>query len=252
MRSLIELTNTRTVMTISDSEALGVSGIQSDLKTFDALGAYGTSVLTAVTELEAGRVVESSELPASLVYKQIDSVVSGVRIDAVKTGMLIGENIIETVSDTLLKHKMTNIVADPVVITQDGERILDDNSITSFRKHIIPLSKVITLNRATAGLIVGCAIDTLEDTRDAAREITDMGAESIVITDERQNGPSTDLLYHCDEFRAFTSRRVLTNNSYSAGVRFSAAIAAGLANYLSVRDAVSQAKKYVTKTLPQA
>ena len=239
-------------MTISDSDSGGGSGVQADLKTFAALGVYGTSVLTAVTAQNTQRVTDVLELPASLVRSQVETVLADIGTDAVKTGMLPSTAIIEAVADKVREHGLSDLVVDPVMVAKSGDRLLREDAVDALRTLLIPLARVVTPNAPEAGLLVGREIETLDDARNAAREIVDMGAECAVVKGGHLDGPATDILYDGREFRAFTAPRVATTSDHGTGCTFASAIAAGLARGLSVRDAVSQAKKYVTAAIRHA
>ncbi len=226
--------------------------MQGELKTFAALGIYGTSVLTVVTAQSAVGITDARELPVSLVASQIEAVLTDVGVDAVKTGMLSSREIVETVVGKVKAHGIENLVVDPVIVARDGDRLLDEDAVDCIRSELLPLARVATPNAKEAGLLVGGNVETLDDARSAARAIVEMGARCAVVTGGRLDGPATDIFYDGDEFRAVTSQRVPTTSDRGTGAAFSAAIAAGLASGLPVRDAVSQAKKYVTAALRHA
>lgn len=240
------------VMTVSDSDSGGGSGIQADLKTFAALRVYGTSVVTVVTAQNTVGIADARELQASLVGSQMVAVLSDIGTDAVKTGILSSVAIVETVAAKVREHGLKNLIVDPVIVARGGDRLMGNDAVAALRTQLVPLARVVTPNAAEAGLLVGRVVETLDDARSAARDIVAMGAECAVVTGGRLDGPATDILYDGHEFRAFTSQRVATTSDLGTGAAFSAAIAAGLARGLTVRDTVSQAKKYITGALRHA
>jgi hydroxymethylpyrimidine/phosphomethylpyrimidine kinase len=239
-------------MTIAGSDSGGGAGIQADLKTFAALGVYGTSVLTAITAQNTQRVTAVQELPVSLVHSQIDAVMSDIGADAVKTGMLSSVAIIEAVVDKLKKHGLSNLVVDPVMVSKGGDRLLREDAVDALRSLLIPLARVVTPNIAEAEVLVGREIKSIDDARDAAGEIVGMGATTAVVKGGHLDGPATDILFDGNEFRAFTAQRISTTSDHGTGCTFASATAAGLAKGLSVRDAVAQAKRYVTAAMRHA
>ena len=239
-------------MTIAGSDSGGGAGIQADLKTFAALGAYGTSVLTAVTAQNTLGVTEVFELPASLVRSQIDAVLSDIGTDVVKTGMLFSAAIIEAVAGKMEEHSLARVVVDPVMVAASGDRLLQEEATEALRTRLLPLATVVTPNAPEAEVLVGRKLETLEDYRNAAREIVGMGAAAAVVKGGHAEGPATDILFDGKEIRAFTAQRIDTNSTHGTGCTFASAIAVGLARGLSVREAVSEAKRYVSAAIRQA
>ena len=239
------------VMTVAESDSAGASGIQADLKTFAALGVYGTSAVTAITVRDIVGLVDVRELPAALVTSQIDAL-SNMGAAAVKTGMLPSRDTVEAVAGQLRERGIENLVLDPVLPPGADALAEDADVVESLRSELVPLARVVTPNAREAGLLTGREVETLDDARTAAGAIVEMGASCAVVTGGRFAGPATDVMYDGTELRAFTAQRVETANDRGVGAAFSAAIAAGLANGLEVRDAVSQAKKYVTGALRHA
>ena len=239
-------------MTIAGSDSGGGAGIQADLKTFAALGVYGTSVITAITAQNTQRVAGVLELPAEMVAAQIDAVVSDIGADAVKTGMLASAAIIEVVAAKVREHRLSNLVVDPVMVAKSGDRLLREDAVAALKEKLLPLALVITPNLPEAEVLVGHAIDSPDTTRRAAEEIVALGARTVVVKGGHREGPAVDLFYDGFSFHEYTAVRVDTNNTHGTGCTFASAIAAGLARGSSVRDAVAMAKAYVTKALQHA
>ncbi len=239
-------------MTIAGSDSGGGAGVQADLKTFAALGVYGTSVLTAITAQNTLRVTDVLELPTSLIESQFEAVVSDIGADAVKTGMLSSSAIIETVATKIQEHGLKNLVVDPVMVAKSGDRLLREDAIEALRTHLIPLASVVTPNVPEAEALAGRSIENLDDARGAAREIVDMGAKTAVVKGGHLNGPPTDILFDGKEYRAYDAPRIETANTHGTGCTFASATAAGLAKGLSVGEAVAQAKAYVTDAMRRA
>ena len=242
----------RRAMTIAGSDSGAGAGIQADLKTFAAFGVYGTSVLTAVTAQNTLRVTDVLELPTTLVASQIDAIVSDIGTDAVKTGMLSSSAIIDTVADKLREHHLANLVVDPVMVAKSGDKLLQDEAVEALRTRLIPLATVVTPNAPEAQVLTGRKVESLDDARTAAGELVAMGARVAVVKGGHLQGPATDIMYDGREFRAFTHRRIDTTSTHGTGCSFASAVAAGLARGTPVRDAVSQAKAYVTAAIRNA
>jgi hydroxymethylpyrimidine/phosphomethylpyrimidine kinase len=212
-------------VTIGGSDSGGGSGIQADLKTFAALGVYGSSVITAVKAQNTLGITEVLELPPEMVGSQIDAVLSDIGADAVKTGILSSTPIIEVVCERLRAHAVSNLVVDPEIIAKSGERLLDEAAVEAMRTVVIPLARVVTPNIPEAEALTDRQVKSVDDARDAAREIVAMGARAVVVKGGHLDG---------------------------AGCTFASAIAAGLATGQPVRDAVSHAKKYVSDAIRHA
>ena len=239
-------------MTIAGSDSGGGAGIQADLKTFAALGVYGTSVLTAITSQNTQGITDVLELPTSLIASQLDAVVSDIGADAVKTGMLSSSAIIDAVADKVREHGLRMLVVDPVMVARGVDHALMEDAVEALRTTLIPLARVVTPSAPEAAVLVGHEVETLDDARNAAREIVAMGAGAAVVKGGHLDGPATDILFDGTEFRAFTAQRIATTSTHGTGCTFASAIAAGLARGMSLRDAVSGAKTYVTATIRHA
>jgi hydroxymethylpyrimidine/phosphomethylpyrimidine kinase len=233
------------VMTVAGSDSGGGAGIQADLKTIAALGAYGTSVITAVTAQNTLGVTDVHEVPVATISKQIDAVMDDIGADAVKTGMLASAEIIEAVADGLKRHVVERLVLDPVMVATSGDRLLRRDAEDALTRLLLPMATLVTPNVREASVLAGRPIETMEHIQDAARAIVDLGASAVVITGGLGSGPATDLLYAGGEFKAFTNARIDTSSTHGTGCTFASAAAVGLAGGMDVRDAVASAKRYV-------
>ena len=234
-------------LTIAGSDSGGGAGIQADLKTFAALGVYGTSALTAITAQNTLGVTDVLELPTTLIESQIDAIVSDIGTDAVKTGMLSSSDIIEAVAAKLSEHGLTTLVVDPVMVAKGGDRLLREEAVEALRSVLVPLASVVTPNVPEAEVLTGLEIGSIEDLKAGARFLVDeLGAGSAVVKGGHLDGPATDVLYDGSDFVTFTSERIDTPNTHGTGCTFASAVAAGLAQGMDVSDAVRQAKDYVT------
>ncbi|MBI4282771.1 MAG: bifunctional hydroxymethylpyrimidine kinase/phosphomethylpyrimidine kinase [Chloroflexi bacterium] len=247
-------------MTIAGSDSGGGAGVQADLKTFAALGVYGTSAITAITAQNTLGVTAVLELPPELVAAQIDAILSDIGTDAVKTGMLANSRIIRVVADKLKEHGLSNpsihsgqaLVVDPVMVAKGGDRLLQEEAVEALRSLLIPLATVVTPNLPEAAVLVGRSVDSLEDARQAARDIVAMGARSAVVKGGHLQGDAVDVFYDGRRLREFTAPRIDTTSTHGTGCTFASAIAAGLAQGMAVEDAVARAKEYVTEAIRNA
>ena len=238
-----------TVMTIAGSDSGGGAGIQADLKTFSALGVYGTSTLTAITAQNTVGVTAVHEVPTDVISAQIDAVITDIGADAVKTGMLSSSAIVETVAEAIRRHGITNLVVDPVMVAKSGDRLLREEAIASICNSLLPLAAVVTPNIPEAEDLTGLTISADDDVRQAAVSIIEMGARTVVIKGGHRDGPPTDVFYDGARFQEFTTERIPSTNTHGTGCTFASAVAAGLAHGLEPPAAVAQAKEYVTEAI---
>ena len=244
------------VMTIGGSDCSGGAGIQADIKTFSALGVYGTSVITAVTAQNASGVQAKHEVPVELVESQIQSIMSeasdkGITVDYAKTGMLYSSAMIETVAKQLKRHKIPFVV-DPVMKAGSGGILLADNALNTLVKLLLPICEVVTPNVPEASFISGLEIRDKEDAKDAAVKIHELGASAVIIkgghlTHEIAAGKATDLIYD-GEFEELSGEYIKPEKGkiiHGAGCSFSAALTAALAKGENLRHAAASAKKFV-------
>lgn len=239
-------------MTIAGSDSGGGAGIQADLKTFAALGVYGTTVLTAITAQNTQTVTEVHEVPPEIVSSQIDAVFTDIGSDGVKTGMLFSRAIIEAVVEQLGRHDVKNLVVDPVMIAKSGARLLRSDAVNSLLTCLLPLATVVTPNVPEAEVLAKMTIETSADAEGAARRIVELGAKAVVLKGGHLDGPAVDRLYDGKTLREFSSPRVETSSTHGTGCTFASAIAAGLAQGLSLVEAVGLAKNFVTGALRAA
>jgi hydroxymethylpyrimidine/phosphomethylpyrimidine kinase len=248
-------------LTIAGSDSSAGAGVQADLKTFAALEVYGTSAITAITAQNTRGVTAVHELPAEIVGAQIDAVVSDIRPDAVKTGMLAGAQIIEVVAAKLREHRLTNVVVDPVMVAKSGDRLLREEAVSALRELLLPLADVVTPNLPEAEVLAGHSIQSDEDASRAAAAIVAMGAKAVVVKgghrpegrpSGRESPNAVDFLYDGREFREYSAPRVETMSTHGTGCTFASAIAAYLARGEALAEAVGQAKEYLTEALRRA
>ncbi|MBI4202258.1 MAG: bifunctional hydroxymethylpyrimidine kinase/phosphomethylpyrimidine kinase [Chloroflexi bacterium] len=237
-------------MTIAGSDSGGGAGIQADLKTFAALGVYGTSAITAITAQNTLGVTAIHEVPTDVIIAQIEAIVTDIGADAVKTGMLASSAVINVVANAVQRHGVTRLVVDPVMVAKGGDRLLQEEAVEALRTVLLPLATVVTPNTPEAEVLTGMTIRTMNDVREAAKRIVAMGARAAVVKGGHLEGrDAVDILYDGHAFQEFSSQRIPTKNTHGTGCTFASAIAAGLAKGLDVPEAVAQAKAYVTSAI---
>lgn len=235
-----------TALTIAGSDSSGGAGIQADLKTFSALGVFGMSAITAITAQNTQGVTAIRELDEEIIAAQIAAVFDDIVVGAVKIGMLSSAAITKTVSDALRRHKASKIVVDPVMVSKSGSRLLVPEAIAALKNHLFPLADVVTPNLFEAGEIVGFAVTNRTEMEKAARVLYELGPSYVVVKGGHLTGAACDVLFDGREFVYFENERIDTIHTHGTGCTFSSAIAAGLAKNLTVHEAVSEAKRYIT------
>jgi hydroxymethylpyrimidine/phosphomethylpyrimidine kinase len=232
-------------LTIAGSDSGGGAGIQADLKTFAALGVHGTSAITAITAQNTVTVTEIHEVPVRVIRAQIDAVVEDIGVQAAKTGMLASADIIEAVSAAIKEHGITNLVVDPVMVAKGGARLLHDDAIAALYRHLLPLAAVVTPNMPEAEVLLGHPLKSLDERRQAARDLVALGPRAAVVKGGHAETDAVDVYWDGIEMVALVGRRIDTRNTHGSGCAFSAAIAAGLAKGQDPLAAVRAAKAFI-------
>ena len=242
----------RRVLTIAGSDSGGGAGIQADLKTFAALGCYGMSAITALTAQNTVGVSGIHPVPPDFAAAQIAAVLGDIGADAVKIGMLYSVELIRAVAEQLQKFNARNIVLDPVMVAQSGDRLLRDDAVGAIAEYLMPLAEVVTPNIPEAEVLVGRALRTRDELRAAACELARHGSRSVLIKGGHlEHEDSCDLLYLSGEnrFVELTAERVRTRNNHGTGCTLSSAIAAHLARGSGIEEAVRRAKEYINRAI---
>ena len=236
------------VLTIAGSDSGGGAGIQADLKTFAAIGCYGMSVITALTAQNTQGVTAIHALPPSFAIEQMAAVFTDIGADAVKIGMLYSAELIEAISEALNKYRARNIVLDPVMVAQSGDKLLQDDAIQAIKDHLMPVADVVTPNLPEAEVLLGQKIEGFEDMQRAARSLAQFGSRSVLIKGGHLEGSiSTDLLYLTEEdrFVILEAERIASTNNHGTGCTLSSAIAAYMSKGNDIENAADKAKTFI-------
>lgn len=237
------------VLTIAGSDSGGGAGIQADLKTITVLGGYGMSVLTALTAQNTLGVQGIFELPPSFVEKQIDSVLSDIGADAVKTGMLANRKIVELVARKIRAYRVKKVVVDPVMVAKSGDTLLQREARDAVIQRLLPLATVVTPNLPEASALSGKRIRSLDDMKRAALEIHRLGARNVVVKGGHLKGDAVDVLYDGRAVHELRGPRIETRNTHGTGCTFASAIATCLAQGKTVLEATKDAKAFITRAV---
>lgn len=241
-------------LTIAGTDPSGGAGIQADLKTFSALEAYGTSVITALVAQNTRGVQSVYHLDPAFVGAQIDAVLSDVRIDAIKIGMLDNAAIVDVVAERLAHYGAANVVLDTVMLAKSGDALLMPDAVDRLRTRLLPQVALITPNlpEAAALLNTTCASDE-QTMRMQGRALLEYGCGAVLMKGGHlDNGESPDwLITRAQEIR-FTTPRIATRNTHGTGCTLSAALAALRPRHDNWVTTVQAAKQWLQGALEQA
>ncbi len=242
------------VLIIAGSDSGGGAGIQADIKTVTALGGYASTAITALTAQNTEGVFGIVDVEPNFVKQQAGVVISDIGVDAVKIGMLHSSDIINAVSELLIEYEVkVPIVLDPVMVAKGGQNLLESSALQNLKNKMLPLSYVVTPNIPEAEILSGIKIHSLDDMKNAATIIYQMGAKNVLIKGGHMSGLDVkDLLYNGNDFTVFESNRIDTRHTHGTGCTLSSAIACSLAKGLSLAESVKIARRYVFEAIRTA
>ena len=235
------------VLVIAGSDSGGGAGIQADIKAVTALGGFAATALTALTAQNTQGVFGVHPVPVAFIRQQIAVVMEDIGADVIKTGMLGDVATIEAVCAALADYAPgVPVVLDPVMVAKGGHALLADDAVGVLRRRLLPLARVITPNLPEAEALSGVRIVNVEDMKVAAQVLLSLGVPAVLLKGGHLEGDAlTDLLATPEGIEAFTSERIQTRHTHGTGCTTASAVAAGLAQGMSLRDAVVRARAYV-------
>ncbi|MEQ6473043.1 bifunctional hydroxymethylpyrimidine kinase/phosphomethylpyrimidine kinase [Comamonas sp. wu1-DMT] len=238
------------VLSIAGSDSGGGAGIQADLKTCAALGCYGMTAITAITVQNTLGVTGIHGIPLDTVRGQIDAVVQDIGVDAVKIGMLATPDVVSVVADAIRRHRIRNVVLDPVMVATSGDRLIVPETAQALVQELFPLATVITPNLDEAALLLGRNIDGIGALDAAVADLLAMGAPAVLLKGGHLSGDLVmDVLgrqgQQASDYLRLQSQRIVTHNGHGTGCTLSSAIASFLAQGLALEVAVTEARRYI-------
>ncbi len=238
-------------LTIAGSDSGGGAGIQADIKAMQANGVFAASVITAVTAQNTQAVEQAYELPVSLIEAQMDAVLSDIRIDAAKTGMLSSSAIIEAVARKIDAYEIKSLIVDPVMISKSGYALLKEEAVAALKEKLLPLALLVTPNAHEAAHLGGMQVSNVDDAKEAARRIHAMGTRAVLVKGGHLQGEkeAVDVLFDGAHFHTFSAPLVPTKHTHGTGCTYAAAITANIAKGCSLRESIARAKRYVTDAI---
>jgi hydroxymethylpyrimidine/phosphomethylpyrimidine kinase len=242
------------VLAIAGSDSGGGAGIQADIKTVTALGGYAATAITALTAQNTLGVAGILAVPPAFVTRQIEVVLQDIGADAVKTGMLSDAAVIEAVAEALQRSADgVPVVVDPVMVAKGGARLLQSGAVDALTRRLLPRATVITPNLPEAEALLGEAIPDLAAMHRAAAMLLTLGVPAVLLKGGHLPGDTVvDLLATPEATEAFAAPRIASRHTHGTGCTMASAVATGLAQGMSLRDAVVRARDYVRRAIAAA
>jgi hydroxymethylpyrimidine/phosphomethylpyrimidine kinase len=241
------------VLSIAGSDSGGGAGIQADLKTFSALGCYGMTAITAITAQNTCGVDAIHPVPAWMLAKQIDAVVSDIGVDAVKIGMLHDPDVVNVVAQAIRRYRWRSVVLDPVMVAAGGDRLIAEETIAVLVRELFPLVTVVTPNLDEAALLLGRPVQAESELAAAAEDLMKSGAPAVLLKGGHLRGADVvDLLLQQGRAAVrISGPRIESRNTHGTGCTLSSAIACYLALGHELAEAVRQAHGYIYQAIAQ-
>jgi len=239
----------RTALTIAGSDTCGGAGIQADIKTMTANGVYAMSAITALTAQNTTGVTGIMEVTPEFLKLELDTVITDIRPDAVKIGMVSASELIRVISETIRNYELDNVVVDPVMVATSGARLISEDAIGTLKECLLPLATVLTPNIPEAEVLSGMEIKSPEDMVTAAELISKTYGCAVLLKGGHNMNDANDLLYRDGGFKWFNGKRIDNPNTHGTGCTLSSAIASNLAKGYDLDTAVEKAKNYISGAL---
>ena len=241
------------VLCIGGSDSSGGAGIQADLKTVSACGCYGLTIITAITAQNTRGVQNILAVPGEFISKQLDAVLSDIGADAVKTGMLLNEDIIDALTEKIKEYHIEKLVVDPVMIAKGGRKLMLAGARRALVRNLLPLALVVTPNIDEAEELAQMEIKSLSAVKKAALIIHQLGARNVVIKGGHlainKQKDAVDIFFNGKIYKEYSLPRIRSADTHGTGCTYASALAAGLAQGKNIAAAVEEAKKLVTSAI---
>lgn len=246
---IMESQKLKVVLTIAGSDSSGGAGIQADIKTMQANGVYAMSAVTALTAQNTTGVTGIMEVTPEFLGKQLDAVMTDIRPDAVKIGMVSSGKLIKVIAEKLKEYQIEKIVVDPVMIATSGSRLISENAIATLQTYLLPIATVITPNIPEAEVLAGMEIAFEKDMIEAAKKINETYHCAVLCKGGHSLNDANDLLYENQNATWFHGKRINNPNTHGTGCTLSSAIASNLAKGYSLEQSIERAKAYISGAL---
>ena len=235
-------------LTIAGSDPSGGAGIQADLKVFHRFAVYGLSALSAATAQNTFRVSAIERIEGPFLYEQLNTLLSDLRPDALKTGMLLSAEAVRSVAGIVTSYNLPNLVVDPVILSSTGKSLLEKKAAEVMIEELFPLAKAITPNIVEASTLTGIAVSDEGTMEEAAIALKRFGPEFVIITGGHLADETLEIIYDGKTVHRLRGRKI-AGEFHGTGCAFSAAITALLAKGATVIDAAREAKAFVASAI---
>lgn len=239
-------------LTIAGSDTSGGAGIAADLKTFQEHETYGYTALTTIVSMApdswSHRV---SPIDLDTVKDQIETALS-IGPDAIKTGMLPSEEVIQMSEQAFKDSDAEFFVVDPVMVCKGEDEVLNPGLVDAMIKHLVPIATVLTPNLFEAGQLAGEKTPkTIDEVKAIAKKIHDKGAQHVVIKggSDIAGDKAVDVYFDGTDYYLLTTEKIDSTYNHGAGCTFAASVTANLVNGKSVLDSIKDAKAFVTAAI---
>ena len=242
------------ILVIAGSDSGGGAGIQADIKTITALGSYAMTAITALTAQDTLGVHAIHPVPPEFIRHQIRLAFADIGVDSIKIGMLGDAATIDAVCDELdaIDH-LPPLIVDPVMSAKGGASLLAHQAVAQLKRRLIPLAGLITPNIPEAEILTGMSISDEPAMHRAAHALLTLGAPAILLKGGHLDSPDViDLLVTPTETQVFRAPRIQSRHTHGTGCTLASAIATGLAQNLTLVQAVQRAQTYVQAAIRTA
>jgi hydroxymethylpyrimidine/phosphomethylpyrimidine kinase len=242
------------VLIVAGSDSGGGAGIQADIKAVTAMGGFAATAITALTAQNTLGVHGVVPVDPAFIARQIEVVLTDIGADALKTGMLHSAEVIATVADSLGRHAPgVPLVVDPVMVAKGGHRLLLNEAETALRDRLLPIAALLTPNLPEAEVLAGFPVRAEADMARAAERLLSYGARAVLMKGGHLEGDKVvDLLFADGKVERWEDSRIDSRSTHGTGCTLASAIAAGLAQKMTLRDAVDRARRYVRRAIETA
>lgn len=242
------------VLIVAGSDSGGGAGIQADIKAVTAMNGFAATAITALTAQNTQGVHGVVGIEPAFIAQQIEVVLSDIGADALKTGMLHSAEVIGVVATEIARHAPgVPLVVDPVMVAKGGHRLLLTEAEAALRDTLLPMAALVTPNLPEAEVLVGFPVRVEADMKRAAQRLVELGAGAVLMKGGHLEGDRVvDLLFQHGRFDRFEDTRIESRSTHGTGCTLASAIAAGLAQKMTLRDAVARARNYVRQAIETA
>jgi hydroxymethylpyrimidine/phosphomethylpyrimidine kinase len=240
------------VLTIAGFDPSSGAGITADIKTIAAHGCYGVAAITALTVQSTAGVRQVNPVDPKLLRDSLDELTADVKVSAVHIGMLGSADVAAEVVDFLQRSQLPHVVLDTILKSTSGTRLLDESGVKVLTEKLLPLAEAVTPNAEEAAALAGMQVSYVDDMRQAAQKLHEMGAKGVVITGGHLEKATDVLSLQNGEFQIFKSDKQDSTCTHGTGCAFSTAIACHLAHGRALPEAVLLAKAYITAAIANA